>query len=426
MAQAMQSQVSSTEIPVVHDDLHQCYDAIRQRTVALTDPLEADDFMLQSMPDVSPAKWHLAHVNWFFETFVLLPSNTGYRAFDSGFESLFNSYYHAVGAQYPRPKRGLLCRPTLQAVRAWRAHVDEHMGRRLAAGQFEPAMAELITLGLHHEQQHQELLLMDIKHAFSVNPLCPSYRTDMLQGVAASSAADWHAFPGGMADFGHGGEGFAYDNETPRHRAHLESFELAARLTSNAEYLAFVEDGGYRNPLLWLSDGWAWVQKNRVRAPLYWRSDPNGWQEFTLSGLAPPDPHAPVCHVSYYEADAFARWAGTRLPGEYELELAGAGERQPGEFAESGRLHPGGAQSGLCQLHGDVWEWTRTAYGPYPGYRPAAGALGEYNAKFMCNQMVMRGACALTPRSHFRNSYRNFFYPHMRWQMGGIRLARDA
>jgi ergothioneine biosynthesis protein EgtB len=403
--------------------------AIRAATIALAAPLSAEDCTIQSMPDASPVKWHLAHTSWFFETFVLEPYLPGYRPFDAAFRVLFNSYYNAVGAKHPRAERGLLSRPSLADIHAYRAHVDQAVENLLARSASEPRSHDLLELGCQHEQQHQELILTDILHLLSRNPLKPAYaRAGGAEECAPAPPAQWIAFAGGVVEIGHGGAGFAFDNETPRHRQYLDAFALASRLVTNAEYAAFVADGGYRRPELWLSDGWDWLHANRIAAPLYWEDD-GGWQAFTLHGMLPLEGDAPVCHVSLFEADAYAHWAGARLPTEAEWEIAAAGVPVSGHLVESGALRPRPAvrsDQALAQLFGDVWEWTQSAYAPYPGYHPAAGAIGEYNGKFMCNQYVLRGGSCATPRAHVRASYRNFFPASARWQFSGFRLARDA
>ncbi len=411
--------------------LAQRFRHVRAATERLCEPLEIEDFVVQSMPDVSPTKWHLAHVSWFFETFVLKTAVAGYRSPDPRFEYLFNSYYNAVGEQYPRPHRGDITRPTVKQVFEYRAHVDERMDTLLSRGDLDASLAGLVELGLHHEQQHQELLLMDIKHVLSRNPLHPAYRADAAPGNGAvAPPLHWFEVEGGVVHIGHDGSGFSYDNERPRHREFVEPFRLASRLVTNAEYLRFVEDGGYRRPELWLADGWSLLGDERWQAPLYWVQSSDGWHEFTLGGLRPLDPNAPVCHVSYYEADAYAAWAGARLPSETEWECVGLECEPDGRFVEDHALHPAAARgvgedAPPVQMFGDAWEWTRSAYSPYPGFRAANGAVGEYNGKFMCNQYVLRGGSCVTPRSHIRASYRNFYYAHNRWQFGGIRLARD-
>jgi len=381
------------------------------------------------MDDASPVKWHLAHTTWFFETFILERWQPQYRPFHPDFRVLFNSYYQTVGRQHPRPQRGLLSRPTLEEVLAYRRHVDRHLQELLLPGADHGAeLCASVELGLHHEQQHQELIVTDIKHMLSCNPLHPVYRERSESSAGESVALVWSSHAGGVHEIGHEGHGFCFDNEEPRHRVIVEPFELASRLTTNGEFLEFVADGGYERPELWLSDAWSVLQARAWRAPLYWERQGAGWFAMTLAGLRRLRPDEPVCHVSYYEADAFARWAGARLPTEAEWEVAAAGVPVTGNFAESGWLHPTPAPQteGPAQLFGDVWEWTQSPYVPYPGYRPPAGALGEYNGKFMCNQLVLRGGSCATPSSHIRATYRNFFPPEARWQFSGIRLARDA
>jgi len=381
------------------------------------------------MDDASPVKWHLAHTTWFFETFILERWQPQYRPFHADFRVLFNSYYQTVGRQHPRPQRGLLSRPTLEEVLAYRRHVDRHLQELLSPGADHGAeLCASVELGLHHEQQHQELIVTDIKHMLSCNPLHPVYRERSESSAGESVALVWSSHAGGVHEIGHEGHGFCFDNEEPRHRVIVEPFELASRLTTNGEFLEFVADGGYERPELWLSDAWSVLQARAWRAPLYWERQGAGWFAMTLAGLRRLRPDEPVCHVSYYEADAFARWAGARLPTEAEWEVAAAGVPVTGNFAESGWLHPTPAPQteGPAQLFGDVWEWTQSPYVPYPGYRPPAGALGEYNGKFMCNQLVLRGGSCATPSSHIRATYRNFFPPEARWQFSGIRLARDA
>jgi ergothioneine biosynthesis protein EgtB len=407
------------------------YRAVRAASLALSDPLSAEDCALQSMPDASPTKWHLAHTSWYFETFVLAAA-PDYRAFDPAFAFLFNSYYNSVGEQYSRPHRGLLSRPTLETVHAYREHVDTHMLALLEEDGLDVAAREVALLGTHHEQQHQELILTDLKHLFGENPTGPVYRESAARPVERRRGAEpatFAAFPGGLHELGHAGAGFAFDNEGPRHRIHLEPFALARRPVTNREYLAFLEDGAYRDPTHWLSDGWAAVQTRSWQAPLYWRRRDGGWETLTLGGVRALDLDTPVTHVSYYEADAYARWAGARLPTEAEWEVAAADVPLSGNFVESGALHPlpDPADAGrLRQLFGDVWEWTASAYAPYPGFRAPEGALGEYNGKFMSGQMVLRGGSCASPADHLRRSYRNFFPPDARWQFSGIRLARDA
>jgi ergothioneine biosynthesis protein EgtB len=415
------------------------YAAVRGWTETLCAPLETEDYVVRSMPDASPAKWHLAHTSWFFETFVLGPHAAGYVPLDGRYAYLFNSYYVQAGERHCRAQRGLVTRPTVAEVYAYRAHVDRAMTALLTA---EPSadVRALVTLGLHHEQQHQELLVTDLKHLFWTNPLRPTYRdADPSSGVGdAADGASFVELDGGVYEIGHAGAGFAFDNEGPRHRVYLQPFAIGARLVTNAEYLAFMADGGYARPTLWLSAGWDAATREGWEAPLYWERDGDGrdagWTTFTLHGVRPPAPDAPVCHLSFYEADAFARWAGARLPTEAEWEVAAArlaptSRGAPaGRFAEAPELHPapaGGAPD-AGQWFGDVWQWTASQYLAYPGFRPAADAIGEYNGKFMSDQWVLRGASVATPASHARLTYRNFFPAPTRWQFAGLRLARDV
>jgi len=407
------------------------YLCIREVSRALAAPLSPEDCALQSMPDASPVKWHLAHTTWFFETFVLAPHVPGYRPFDPSYRVLFNSYYHAVGERHPRPERGMLSRPGLPEVLAYRAHVDEAMLELLAADRGPAGVDALIELGLHHEQQHQELILTDVKHLLSRNPLRPAYQKQWRLTPIELGKRGWISFDAGVHDIGHAGDGFCFDNETPRHRAWLNAFQIASHPVTHGDFLEFIDDGGYRRPELWLSAGWEAVAERGWQAPLYWERRDGRWGVFTLHGELPVDPHTPICHVSLYEADAFARWANQRLPSEAEWEVAARGSPLAGNFLESGALHPlalrdAPADGTLAQAFGDVWEWTRSDYGPYPGFRPAAGAVGEYNGKFMSGQYVLRGGSCATPSSHIRATYRNFFPPEARWQFSGLRLARDA
>ena len=412
------------------ETLTSAYARVRDASVALVAPLSPEDCLVQSMPDASPAKWHLAHTTWFFEHFVLQARSPEYAVFDARFNYLFNSYYEAVGPRHARPDRGLLTRPVLADVLRYRAHVDDHMTQLLAREPATPQFDSLVRLGLNHEQQHQELLLTDIKHALSCNPLEPSYREPRGPRAGDASAAApsrWLRQRDGLVDMGaEPHAAFCFDNELPRHRVWLEPHALASRAVTNGEFLEFIRSGGYEEPRHWLSDGWDAVQREGWRHPLYW--SPGLDSEFTLEGRRELRLAEPVCHVSLYEADAYARWAGARLPTEAEWESAAAGLSAQGHFADAaGSLHPRPArrQSGLSQMYGDVWEWTSSAYAPYPGYRAAEGALGEYNGKFMCNQVVLRGGSCATPPGHVRASYRNFFHPWSRWQFTGVRLARD-
>lgn len=395
----------------------------RAQSMKITSPLSAEDMAVQAMDDASPTKWHLAHTSWFFETFLLCVYLDGYEAFDPAFNYCFNSYYESIGERQPRPKRGLLTRPSIERVLAYRRYVDAAL-HTLLSSKFPRNVEEarLLETGIHHEQQHQELMLTDILALFAANPLRPAYRAPPPRsGKHNPPEAHWLSFDGGLRLIGDAGCGFAWDNETPRHTVFLQPYRLADRLVSNAEWLEFISDGGYRTPTLWQSDGWATVNRDAWRAPLYWERHDGAWLAMSLEGLQPVDPAAPVMHVSYYEADAFARWAGARLPTEFEWEsAASSSEHFGGEHC--GRP----AQKGLRQLYGAVWQWTASAHLPYPGYRPPDGALGEYNGKFMIGQHVLRGGSFATPLRHMRPTYRNFFYPHQRWQFLGLRLASEA
>ncbi len=403
----------------------------RKLSVELAAPLTAEDMTVQAMDDASPTKWHLAHTTWFFETLVLAPHLVGYCHFDETFNYCFNSYYEGLGPRQPRPKRGLLTRPSLNRVLAYREHVDHALMQLFEQdAASEPAWACLIEIGVNHEQQHQELMLTDILALFAANPLRPAYRAAQPRSTQARREPPrWIDFPGGVRQIGHDNVGFGWDNEKPRHDALIHPFRLADRLVTNAEWLEFIDDGGYETAALWLSDGWAAVSREDWRAPLYWEPGDGAWLGMTLEGLQPLDLDAPVAHVSYYEADAFARWAGKRLATEFEWEIAATAARRTGNFLESGASRPMPAKGAPIdqprQMFGDVWEWTQSAYLPYPGYRPPEGALGEYNGKFMVNQHVLRGGSCVTQRRHMRASYRNFFYPHQRWQFMGLRLASD-
>ena len=421
------------------------FSAVRTQTENLIKPLSTEDCQLQSMSDASPAKWHLAHLTWFFETFILERFEKYFTPFDPGFRVLFNSYYNGVGDKYPRPKRGLISRPTLQETLDYRAQVNQRMLETIANIQEHGTTAKreefnaLVTLGLHHEQQHQELILTDIKHALSFNPDRPAYAKHWPLAGTHPQPVSWVAHHGGLVEHGFDAarDGtFAFDNETPRHRFYVAPFELADRLVTNGEMMAFIRDGGYQRADLWLSMGWDWVQAGQHALPLYWQAGGGQcqtvYQNFTLQGLVDVDPNTPVCHISYFEADAFARWSGARLPTEFEWELAA--RRLPktpqGNFVENAAFHPLPLQENKpgmpMQMFGDVWEWTQSNYNPYPGYKPWEGLVGEYNGKFMCNQFVLRGGSCATPQSHIRASYRNFFPPDAQWQFSGLRLARDT
>ncbi|QDU58321.1 ergothioneine biosynthesis protein EgtB [Aeoliella mucimassa] len=407
------------------------YQQVRQTTDRLCSPLAPEDCVIQSMPDASPIRWHLAHTTWFFETFVLKPAIAGYEPFDPAFEYLFNSYYNQVGEQFPRSQRGLLSRPLMSDVHRYRQAIDQQMVELLAGlDSSSTELLSIVELGLQHEQQHQELMLTDVKHLFSCNPLWPVYESREPLSPRPAAAIDWLPGSEGVREIGYAGDGFHYDNEGPRHEALLQSHEIASRPVTNAEYLEFIDAGGYQRPELWLSLGWSVVQADRWNAPLYWQQVNGEWHQFTLAGLVPVDRNEPVCHVSYFEADAYARWAGCRLPSEAEWERMTIDQQVPitGNFVESGRYHPAPAPSigegSLQQAYGDVWEWTSSPYTPYPGYAPPPGAIGEYNGKFMCNQYVLRGGSCATSQSHIRPTYRNFFPPEARWQFTGIRLAR--
>lgn len=415
--------VTTTAAPI--DASLQAYSRVRDTTERLAAPLSPEDQTVQSMPDVSPTKWHRAHTTWFFEEFLLQPFVAGDRVYHPQFSYLFNSYYEAVGERYPRAERGHVSRPGVGEIAAYRSDVDERMAAWLERG-VDEAAAPLVVLGLHHEQQHQELLLMDVKHVLSCSPLDPAYRpsTDVLLPDPPSPRR-WLSHEGGLVDIGHRGAGFAFDNESPRHGVYLRPFELASKTVTCGEWLEFMADGGYRRPELWLSDGWATVNANRWDSPLYWREVEGEWTVFTLSGRKPVERDEPVCHVSYYEADAFAHWAGSRLPTEAEWEAIAVDQPVAGNFADLERFHPRPVARDATQLFGDVWEWTASPYSPYPGFRPAPGAVGEYNGKFMVNQHVLRGGCCVTPAGHTRATYRNFFPPSARWAFSGVRLARD-
>ena len=418
------------------------YHEVRNWSDILCEPLAIEDYGVQSMPDASPTKWHLAHATWFFEALILKPHLAGYETPNPAFNYLFNSYYNSIGEQYRRSERGVLSRPTVAEVRKYRSLVDERMADLLASAR-ESALAEILPVlevGLNHEQQHQELMVTDLKHMFAKNPLFPVYRPEKKVARTEVPKLEWHAFEEGLRFVGQDGDdGFAYDNEGPRHRFFLEPFRIASRLVTCGEYLEFMADGGYERPEFWLSDGWSTIQREGSEAPLYWLEDGDEWMQITLAGLRKVRADEPVCHVSLYEADAYARWAGARLPTEQEWETAAEeilgrtaarGNADPdANFVESGHYHPrpiASAATGRGQFLGDVWEWTRSAYSPYPGYRAPEGPLGEYNSKFMSSQNVLRGGSCATPRSHIRTTYRNFFPPKDRWQFCGFRLAQDG
>ncbi|MCB2097906.1 MAG: ergothioneine biosynthesis protein EgtB [Parvularculaceae bacterium] len=410
------------------DSLLRQFQNARKMTKALVAPLSAEDCVIQSMPDASPAKWHLAHTTWFFETFILL-SIEGCSPFDDAYQQLFNSYYNQVGAQFPRPARGMLSRPSLERVLEYRESIDREISDRFDS--LSAAALALVELGINHEQQHQELILTDVKHLLSLNPTAPKYCDRWPLGGVSTRAPDWRGFDGGVFEIGADGRAFHFDNEGPRHMTALPDFELATHPVTNAQFLEFIEDGGYDCAEHWLDAGWQAINQNAWRAPLYWKRCEAGWRCFTLHGDAPLDPHAPVCHLSFYEADAYARWAGARLPTEAEWEIASLSARRSGNFLESGVYHPTAPKlrsepQELVQMFGDVWEWTRSDYAPYPGFQPAAGAVGEYNGKFMSGQYVLRGGSCATPADHIRPTYRNFFPAAARWQFSGLRLARDA
>ncbi|REK37965.1 MAG: ergothioneine biosynthesis protein EgtB [Planctomycetota bacterium] len=430
------SQAKSFVVETSPSELRERYLATRAFTARLCESLEAEDCVIQSMRDVSPTRWHLAHTTWFFEEFAL-GRFADERPFHPAFKYLFNSYYNAVGAQFPRSERGMLSRPTVAEVWAYRDDVDRRLAGRLAESD-DAQLAYIVELGIQHEQQHQELILTDIKHVLSRNPLFPVYREapardDDSPGSMRPPAAEWLEHDEAIYEIGHTGPGFAYDNESPRHRVLLEDFMIASRPVNCGEYLQFMADDGYRRAELWLSAGWQTVQQEGWQAPLYWHERPEGWSQFTLAGLRPLDPAEPVCHVSYFEADAFARWAGARLPTEAEWEVASAAvSSEQGNFADTllaagAALHPAAPPTedvGAVRMFGDVWQWTASPYTAYPGYAPPDGALGEYNGKFMCNQFVLRGGSCATSSNHIRATYRNFFPPEARWQFCGFRLAR--
>lgn len=426
---------AATVIPTdasVRPTILSAYRHVRDFSAALARPLSPEDMTVQSMADASPTKWHLAHTTWFFETFILKTLDPGYRVFDPAFEFLFNSYYNGIGPQFSRPDRGVLSRPTVADILRYRAHVDTAMLDFIeTCSDRDWATARpLIALGLNHEQQHQELILTDLKHAMSFNPLHPAIYPAVATKPSAPEPVekDWIEFAGGLHAIGWHGTGFAFDNEGPVHEVMLRPFRLAPRPVTNAAFVDFIAAGGYTTPRLWLADGWATVRREGWTQPIYWTLRDGVWHEYTLAGLRPLDPAAPVCHTSFYEASAFAEWSGARLPSEFEWEVASRGLALEGHFADAGDFHPRAAApaTGLRQMFGDVWEWTQSSYAPYPGYRPDADVVGEYNGKFMVNQLVLRGGSCATPAGHIRPTYRNFFYPHHRWQFSGLRLAEDA
>ncbi|MDB6015526.1 MAG: hypothetical protein JWR19_15 [Pedosphaera sp.] len=424
--------VQKGEIPPSRTALLKRYQAVRQFSRTICETLVAEDYVIQTMPEASPTKWHLAHTSWFFETFVAKPHLPNYRSLHPQYAFLFNSYYNAAGRMHARPQRGLISRPTVADTYAYREYVDEMVEKLLETAdqkQLE-GLTPLIILGLNHEQQHQELMLTDVKHVFWMNPLRPVFRQHRILAGSPATDLGWRSFKEGPYSIGHDETGFSFDNEGPRHQVLLRPFSLASRLVTNREYLCFMEQGGYKRPEFWLSLGWNTVNERGWDAPFYWEQRDGKWWMMTLSGMREVRLDEPVCHVSYFEADAYARWAGARLPSEAEWEVAAEDMPIEGNFAEGGYFHPTPVRDNspsniLQQMFGDVWQWTQSSYSPYPGYAPAAGALGEYNGKFMCNQYVLRGASCATPKSHVRRTYRNFFPPDARWQFMGIRLAKD-
>lgn len=406
------------------------FKVIRNFSLEICKPLITEDYVIQSIPDVSPTKWHLSHTSWFFETFVLNEASGNYKSLHPQYAYLFNSYYIQAGKRFERPNRGLLSRPSVKEVYQYREYVDSNMLEFLENNDEETfrKLAPVVEIGLHHEQQHQELMLTDIKHVFSINPLHPIYTETEDKRIGNIAPVKWVPFEEGINNIGHDGKSFSYDNETPLHKEYIKAFSLASRLITNGEYIKFIEDGGYKKPELWLSDGAATVDKEKWSAPLFWEKIDGEWWNFKLTGFKKVNPSEPVCHVSFYEADAFARWAGARLPTEAEWEVAASNLDIKGNFVENRNFHPipvSEDNDELKQMYGDVWEWTRSSYSPYPGYKTLAGALGEYNGKFMSSQMVLRGGSCATSETHVRKTYRNFFPPNARWQFMGIRLAKD-
>jgi len=425
-------EVENPHFLLSRDYAWQQYQVVRKRSEHNCQPLEIEDYVIQTVPEASPAKWHLAHVTWFYEAFILRSFLPNYTVFHPQFHYLFNSYYQQLGVMHPRPQRGLLSRPTVEEVYHYRAYVDKHMEILLSEADDSDweAIVHRLLIGLNHEQQHQELFFTDIKANLSINPLRPAYRSDLPAPFHTDlPPLTWHEYENSMHTVGSTGEQFAYDNEFPRHQAYIPAFKLASRLVTNGEYLEFINDKGYQRSELWLSDGWATVQAQNWEAPLYWEKIDGTWWQFSLNGMQKVMENAPVCHVSFYEADAFATWAGKRLPSEFEWEKAAAQLPVTGNFYDTGYFQASSVaknNEGLSQMYGDVWEWTHSPYLAYPKYRPAEGAIGEYNGKFMCNQFVLRGGSCVTPNDHIRLTYRNFFYPHERWQFKGFRLAEDV
>ena len=406
---------------------------VRDFTDGLCRNLKTEDFVIQSMPDVSPTKWHLAHTTWFFEAFVLMRSSADYENFNPVYKYLFNSYYVQMGERFTRSRRGLLSRPTVKEVFEYRDYINSRITEFIEKSSEElySRFSGIIEIGIHHEQQHQELMITDIKHVYSINPLYPVYINKELPAVESVPPIEWIKIEGGLYEIGYGGKGFSYDNETPVHKEYADDFAIASRLVTNREYLNFINDKGYQTPWLWLSDGWATVEKENWEAPLYWTKFDGEWFNYKLNGFQKIDLNEPVCHVSHYEADAFARWSGARLPTEAEWEIAAKDIPVNGNFADSENFHPAALSAGsndgqIYQMYGDVWEWTGSAYLPYSGFKPVSGALGEYNGKFMSGQMVLKGGSCATPESHIRKTYRNFFQPSSRWQFMGIRLAKES
>jgi len=420
-----------TTTPLAIPLLEKRYRQIRQISEEICKPLALDDYGIQSMTDVSPPKWHLAHTTWFFETFILRDFFPKYRPFHPQYHFLFNSYYETLGAHHPRPKRGLLNRPTVMEIYRYRAYVDQHLLELICKNSSSKNQKEIslrVELGLQHEQQHQELLLMDIKHIYASNPLKPSYSCQNPPIKDSTAPLKWKEYPGGIIAMGHSENGFAFDNEKPKHEVFLQGYALSNRLVTNGEYLEFINAGGYQKTQYWLADGWIWIQDQKINAPLYWEKLEGHWCLMKLSGFDELNEHEPVCHVSFFEAEAFAKWKGNRLATEAQWENAALELDIEGNFYDQGYLHPIAPFSfseDVQQIYGDLWEFTRSAYSPYPGFKPEPGSIGEYNGKFMCNQMVLRGGSCVTSRSHLRASYRNYFYPAMRWQFSGIRLAKD-